>query len=295
MMLNSMTGYGRASRLHQLLGAFTVEIRSVNHRFCEVVVHAPPELNAMEETIKRCVRDRVHRGRVTVWVHWSAAPALPKKVVVDRGLLAGYREAMGEVADLLEAPIPRRSAWWAALPGVLRIEGPQLTGDELWEAVEPALREALDQLVAMREHEGRAAAREILGCVQRLRSLLHQMSRRAPEVAEEYRARIMDRLKDWLSPEEVDALRLAQEVALLAERSDVSEEISRGLSHLEQLEQTVRNGEGPRGRKLEFILQELGRELNTLGAKSNDFDLSSWAVEGKLLVERMREQAQNVE
>lgn len=292
-MLRSMTGYGRASAT----GAgkkITVEIKSVNHRFSEVVVRLPKNMLPLEERIRGRVLERVFRGRVDCYLTVEEAGPKNVAVKVDKNLAAAYYKALREMLQELEMPPEVKLEHFLALPGVLSVEEPEENLEELWPAVEQALTGALAALLEMRQTEGARLQSDIQSRIDRIEQLNQEIESRAPLVVEEYRERLRQRVQELVPGDTVEPARLAAEVVLFAERSSIAEEIVRISSHLNQLRLAGEEG-GPVGRKLDFLLQELNREINTIAQKAGDLRISQLVVEVKSELEKIREQVQNVE
>lgn len=291
-MLRSMTGYGRAAA--SLGGrAATVEVRSVNHRFLDLVVRLPRGLGGLEERVRGAVQDRIHRGRIEIAVAVEEHGGADRRVKIDRGLVLALRAALEEARDVLESPEPVTLSHVLAVPDVLQVEEPEPDLEGWWDVVREALGQALASVVAMRTREGQALAVDIMARAQRLEGLAALVRQRSPVVVQEAKARLEQRLGE-LVPQGVDPQRIAQEVAIIADRCDVSEELARVESHLRQLRELV-DEPSPAGRKLDFLLQELNREWNTIGSKASDAQIAQWVIEAKAELEKIREQVQNIE
>ncbi|HEY8417514.1 MAG TPA: YicC/YloC family endoribonuclease [Limnochordales bacterium] len=291
-MLRSMTGYGRAVASAGDRTA-TVEVRSVNHRFLDLAVRLPRSLMGLEERVRAVVQEQIQRGRIEISVTVEEHGPGDRRVRIDRGLLLALRAALEEARDVLQTPEPVSLSHVLGFPDVLQVEEPPADLDGWWAVVRPALAEALAGVASMRAREGQALAADIAARIEQLRTLAQQVQARAPVVVREVAARLAQRLAE-LVPQGVDPQRLAQEVALIADRSDVSEELARVMSHLTQLQALV-DASGPAGRKMDFLVQELNREWNTIGSKSGDAQISQWVVEAKAELEKIREQVQNIE
>lgn len=291
-MLRSMTGFGRAVASAGDRTA-TVEIRSVNHRFLDVAVRLPRSLMGLEDRVRGVVQEHIQRGRVEISVTVEEHRPGDRRVRIDRGLLVALRAALEEARDVLRTPEPVSLSHVLGFPDVLQVEEPPADLDGWWEVVRPALAEALAGVAAMRAREGQALGADIAARIERLRALRQKVQERAPVVVREAAARLAQRVAE-LAPQGVDPQRLAQEVALIADRSDVSEELARITSHLTQL-QVLIDADEPAGRKMDFLVQELNREWNTIGAKAGDAQISHWVVEAKAELEKIREQVQNIE
>jgi uncharacterized protein (TIGR00255 family) len=296
-MIQSMTGFGRAAfRVGET--AFEVEVRSVNQRHLDARVRLPRALAALEPELRARIQERLARGKVDCTIAAPGGETLSPRLEVDREAARAYLR----VARALEAEEgispTLGSAELLALPGVARLIEPEWPGDELRRAVLPALDAALDGLASMRASEGEALAREFEGRLVRLSEWVDALAARASDVQQAVRERLRRRVRALES--EVGAIdegRLHQEIALAADRLDVTEEIVRLRSHVEQFRKLLASaGPGqPAGRRLDFLLQEMAREANTLGAKGADADAAHLVVELKAELERMREQVQNVE
>ncbi len=292
-MVRSMTGYGRGEALGDA-GRIVVEMKAVNHRFSEVVFRMPRQFNALEDPAKKLVQSRVKRGRIDVYVSWEP-PAKDKGVKVDKELAIAYYNALKELGGEIGSNSEISLDTLARLPDVLQVEEGEITADELWPTFETAVTEAVDGLIAMREREGAALRADLEERITRIEAFGKAVQERALQVVEEYRQRLTRRLEELL-PESnpVDPQRLAQEVAIFADRADVTEEVQRLASHVSQFRQALQKGD-PIGRKLDFLVQELGREINTIGSKANDAVITNRVVDAKSELEKIREQVQNIE
>ena len=291
-MIRSMTGFG-AGRAAQGDEEIDIEVRSVNHKFCEVKVRLPRELAALELEVSRAVKERLARGGIEVALRRAAGHGIlaPR---VDMALAEQYARAFGEIRTRLGLPDAVTLAHILSAEGVVSLEERKIDLEAARAAVLAALEKALQALTAMRQREGEALARDLEGRTSQLERLVAQVETLAPQSIEHYRARLQERIQEVARGFTPDPARLAQEVALFADRMDVSEEITRLRSHLAQTRALVSGGE-PAGRKMEFLVQEMHREANTIGSKSQSAEIASLVVAVKAEIERMREQVQNVE
>jgi uncharacterized protein (TIGR00255 family) len=291
-MIRSMTGFG-AGRAGRGAEEIDVEVRSVNHKFCEVKVRLPREISALEVEISRTVKERLARGGVEVSVRRASSrgAAAPR---VDVALAAEYARAFEDLRLRLGMADSVSLSEILAADGVVALEERPADLDAARAAVAPALSQALDRLAAMREREGEALARDVAGRLEELESLVARVERLAPQSVEHHRARLHERVQELSRGFAPDPARLAQEVALFADRIDVAEEITRLRSHAGQARALISGGD-PAGRKLEFLVQEMHREVNTIGSKSQSAEIAQLVVALKAEIERMREQVQNVE
>ena len=288
-----MTGFG-TGRSRAGDEEISVEVRAVNHKHLEVKVRLPRELAALEAAVVKAVRARCARGAVDVAVRRSASTLSGAVPMVDAAMARAWREALRTVARAAELADMPTAAQIAGQPGVVRMEEP-VTDLALAEgSLERALTEALDALVAARVREGRALEADLSARLERVATLAAEVAALAPRTVETYRARLQERVADLLKGAPVDEARLVQEVALFAERTDVAEEATRLQAHLAAFRSFLASSE-PAGRKMDFLVQEMHREVNTTGSKSQSTDISTRIVELKAELERIREQVQNVE
>jgi uncharacterized protein (TIGR00255 family) len=292
-MLKSMTGFG-AGRARVGDEEFSVELRSLNHKFCEVKARLPRELAALESTVVKQVKDRLARGSVEVFIKRQTATAAGTVPVVDVALAREYARALREVAEALGIHAEVSWAQVASQPGVVRLEERGTDVESATKAALAALDQALTALEQMRRVEGEALQADLesrLGLIERWS---REVAELAPRSVEDYRQRLSERVAELARGISVDEQRLAQEVAVFAERTDIAEEMTRLASHLEQFRQLMAGSE-PAGRRMDFLVQELHREVNTTGSKSQHAEISARVVSMKAEVERIREQVQNVE
>ncbi len=292
-MLRSMTGFG-SGRAVSGDEEIVVEVKSVNHKFCEVKTRLPRELTAIETALVRKIKDRVARGALDVTVKRASKGAAGLVPVVDAGLANAYRRAFAELAAATGLPDTTTVRELSVLPNVLRLEEPQVDLAKVTEALDAAVQQALKALEAMREVEGKAIERDLLGRLEAVERSALEVERLSPASVDEYRKRLTDRIAELNQGALVDPQRLAQEVAFFAERCDVAEELTRLKSHLVQFRALCEAPE-PAGRKLDFLVQEMHREVNTTGSKSANAAIAGLVVQLKAELERVREQVQNVE
>ena len=294
-LLLSMTGFGEAHRSDASL-AVAAEVRTINSRYFKLVIRCGEGYSALEPQIENLVRSRIKRGTVQVSLRIDRARS-PDDFRIDPTVLASYHQQVLEVAKRLHVSAPVSLDALLTLPGVVNESaiGPtDATG--AWPLIEQALEEAMNNMSAMRVEEGRAMEADLAQNAATVARELDAIEARAPLVAEAYRARLSDRLTKTLSEFQItlQPADLIREISIFAERSDISEEIVRLRSHLEQFSATLALAESA-GRKLEFLTQEMFRETNTIGSKANDVQISGSVIEIKAAIERIREMIQNVE
>jgi uncharacterized protein (TIGR00255 family) len=288
-----MTGFGsgRASAGGEEV---SVEIKSVNHKFCEVKARLPKELASLEPVALKQVKDRLARGAVDLVVKRQARPGLGLTPTIDVPLAKEYRRAFADLAEALGLSQDVTLRDIVQQPNVVRLEELQVSLDDALPAMEKALRAALDALGAMRAREGAALEFDVRQRLRLVADHVAAIGRLAPRAVEDHRARLTERVAELAQGANVDPQRLMQEVVLFAERTDVAEEMTRLASHLAQLDDLLASPE-PAGRKMDFLVQEMHREVNTTGSKSQHHEISAHVVQLKAELERIREQVQNIE
>ena len=291
-MLKSMTGYGQGAAAGDTFKV-TVDLRSVNNRNLDIHWRAPQDLAALEIPLKKQVQAAVTRGRVDVTINFEQTKNTAYEL--NRPMIRGYLEALRTMREEFGLSGEVDLATIARLPDVLQpMSGTGGLAEAAVQGIEAALTQALTALVAMRAVEGHELQKELLARVERIEGHLAVIEAGSAEIVEAYRDKLRKRLVELLENVAIDETRLAQEVAYLAERSDITEEIARLKSHLTQLRELL-TSEGEIGKKLDFLLQEVNREANTVLSKSSETATCDAAIEIKTEVEKLREQAQNVE
>ncbi len=288
-----MTGYGRGESDGG--GAkISVEINSVNRKQSDIVVNLPRELSALEPRVRQVVGERLARGRTNVVVAFDPAAQNARTLALDRALARSYHDGMRALQKELGVTGEISIGMILQAPGVLRFAEDSLVPNKIWPALEEALGDALGELIKMREKEGKHLAKDLIRRLKVLRQELKEVGKKHPALAEKYRQTLLERISKAGLELQPNDERLLKEIAFFADRSDVSEELTRLESHLAQFAHHLRKDE-PVGRTLEFITQEISRELNTLGAKAGDAEISRHVVACKAEVEKIREQIQNLE
>lgn len=288
-----MTGFG-SGRARVQDEELTVELKSLNHKFCEVKARLPRELATLEPLVTKAIKDRLARGAVEVFVKRQTPGATASAPQVDVALAKEYQRALLELARAVGAPEQVTLRDVANLPGILRIEERGIDAESAQRALEAALAEALEKLTEMRAREGESIRADLEARLAFLEAGAGKLQALAPRQVAEYQKRLEERIAELARGVAVDPQRLAQEVAYFAERTDVAEEMTRLRSHLGQFRELIASGE-PSGRKMDFLVQEMHREVNTTGSKSQHPEIASQVVAMKAELERIREQVQNVE
>ena len=291
-MLKSMTGYGRGEYSEAGTG-YTVEIRSVNHRFCDITVKQPKDLMKFEDRLKELIKQRAARGKIDVFVTPAAGNCPAVEIKTDIALIKAYLDALREVNTSCGTRFEPDSAALLSIPGAFTAQAAETDEAQVWKILSAAAEAALDGFTAMREREGNALKTVLQTIGENISCALEKVEERAPQVPAEYRDRLNERLEE-LGAKEVDPQRLAAEVAFFADKCSIDEEIARLKSHLDQLGHLL-NSDAPAGKQLDFLVQEMNREVNTIGSKANDISLTSSVLLMKNEIEKLREQIQNIE
>jgi len=290
---NSMTGFGRGEANGNGY-QFSIELKSVNHRFLEIVVRSPRNFIGFEERIRKMLQERFQRGRIEVYVNVVETEGRKRLVKVDKDLALSYDKTLKDLALALHTTYETDIYRLVSLPEVLSVVEPEIDLDTLWRVCSESLLKASDGFRQMRRNEGAKLTADLLQRLDLITEYLQTIAECAPSVVTDYQERLQERLQTLLGEVELDATRLANEVAYFADRASITEELVRFDSHLTQSREALRGSE-PVGRKLDFIVQEMNREINTIGSKANDLRIGQQVVSVKSELEKVREQIQNLE
>ncbi|NLM04216.1 MAG: YicC family protein [Clostridiales bacterium] len=294
-MLRSMTGFG-SGEAQDKEKYCNVELKSVNHRYMDISIKMPRFLTYLEEDIRKLIKEHIKRGRVEVYINYKNLEGKDVQVTTDIGLIEEYIKALDLIHDTFKIKKKLDVTTVANFPEVLKLENVEEDGEEIWDVLKEALNIALENLLHMRETEGNKLKEDLDKRLGILMALMKKIEERSTLIVAEYKERLTNRIKELLDDNiEIDESRLAMEIALFADKSNITEEIIRFYSHIEQFKASINNGDDAVGRKLDFIIQELNREINTIGSKSNDLITSNTVVEVKSELEKIREQIQNIE
>jgi uncharacterized protein (TIGR00255 family) len=292
-MIKSMTGYGRGE-WQEDEKRVEVEVKSFNHRYLDISPHLPRRLNSLEAQVRNLIKQRVSRGRLEVSVQIDDSSLVEQKLELDVALAQDYHLALKTLQQELGIPGEIRLETLANFRDIFTRKEVETDLEKEWASLQTALEAALRSLEQMRRDEGLALRGDFLGRLTAVEEMAREIEKKAPLALEACRDRLAERVQELSRGLPVDEARLAQEVAYLAERSDITEELVRIRSHLNQFREMLDDSE-PVGRKLEFLLQEINREANTIGSKVSDAGIAQVAVGIKSELEKMREQVQNVE
>ena len=289
----SMTGYGKGSATGDGR-EMTVELKSVNHRYLDVGMRLPRHLSFLEDPIRSALAARLSRGHVDVFVNYRNLRSDARSVEIDVPLLTAFVAAAKQANETLALRDDLSLTAALRLPDVSSVREADEDSDAVLALLNTAINGAIDNMLVMREQEGNRLGVYLSNCTDTVESLTEQIAKRAPVVVSEYRVKLDERIQTLLGNVEVDRARLATEVAIFADKASIDEEISRLHSHIAQMRSLLLDKE-PAGRKLDFVVQEMNREFNTIGSKANDGELTKLVLNGKAEIEKIREQVQNIE
>lgn len=292
-MIKSMTGFGKGQTLSPR-ERITVEIRSLNHKYFDLVSRSPSNLSTFDDKIRDCVKKRIRRGRVNLFLTREGKEKEKSQFLVDMNLARKYHRELLKLKRNLRLKDDLGITQILSLPEVISYEQKKENVSQLWPYIKRALQRALYKLGRMREAEGRRLLRDLLRRTKSIRYYLGNIETQLPKVIEGYRKNLFQKVKALSGLKKPNQDRIAEEVALFVRNSDVSEELTRIKSHLKAFATALRN-QREAGKELDFIAQELFREANTIGAKSGSFRISRWVIKIKSQIEKIREQLQNVE
>lgn len=289
----SMTGYGRSAKAcdgRELV----LELKSVNHRFLDLNFRMPRSFAYLEDGLRQEMQRRLSRGHIDLFATFRNTRQDSKRVAVDEALVRAYLAALEDVSRLGGLRCDVKLMDLAKLPDVMRVEEADEDQDALRQLAYSCLEAALDELTAMRKTEGERLKADISARLLNVEALTRRIQSRAPQVVEEYRQRLTQRVTEIMQEQPVDLARITQEVAQFCDRVNIDEEIARMDSHVKGMREAMEES-APVGRRLDFIVQEMNREANTMGSKASDIELVSAVVSLKSEIEKIREQVQNIE
>lgn len=292
-MAKSMTGFGRGEFQNNGM-EFRVEIKTVNHRYIDVFIKVPRQISFLEDKIREVLTKSISRGKIDIFVNFDCFGENKKEVLFDEYLADAYIDAIRKMKEKYNLRDDVSISLISKFPDILKVEKVDENEEELWEVLKVALNDAISSLIRMREKEGIELKKSLLEKLVIIEEQLVFIKKRAPEVVKEYKIRLENRINELLEQKPIDEYRIATEVAVFADRCSIDEEIVRLSSHILQFRNTLDLVQ-PIGRKLDFIIQEMNREINTIGSKANDLKITRNVVEVKGEIEKIREQAQNIE
>jgi uncharacterized protein (TIGR00255 family) len=289
----SMTGFGRAE-VSSPVGSLTVELSSVNNRFLEMSVRIPRQLSLLEMQIRELISSRVNRGQINLSVTLDDTDAAVQRTLINTRLASAYAKQLKALQKELKLAGEVTMHDLVLVPDILKPDKERVDHEQVWKLVEKALTKALTDLIAMRKKEGQAMATDMQQRLVAMKKAITEIEKRSIGATEIYRDKLQQRISSLLESGQAEQLRLEEEIALFAERTDITEECTRLKSHIDLYQQALKMKE-PAGKRLNFILQEMNREANTIGSKCSEFAISSLAISLKEEIEKLRELVQNVE
>lgn len=292
-MIRSMTGFGRGEATVDGRD-ITVEIKSVNHRYFEFNCRTTRGFGFLEEKLKSYIKERVSRGKIDMFVSLSQKEDTESIVKINPSLALGYINALKKLSDEYGVKDDISVSTVSSYSDIFQVHKAPEDEEEVWNAVKPVLDTALNNFIAMRETEGEKMKADVMSRAKHILSIVDEIESRSPERVKEYEARLKERIEELLGSADYDEQRVITEVAIFADKVAVDEETVRLRSHFDQLK-SMMDSDGEVGRKLDFIIQEMNREANTIGSKANDSSLSHMVVDIKAEIEKIREQIQNIE
>ncbi len=293
-MIKSMTGFGRGE-YSENGRHFIVEIKTVNHRYSDVYIKMPRNISFLEDKIREFVIKSISRGKADIFVTFEDLSGEGTSVFLDESLAEKYVEAAKKLRDMFNLNDDISASFISRMPDVVRLEKQEVDAEYLWTVLKNAVEKALLSLLSMRETEGKELRKSLIEKSEYIENILLDIKERSPEVVKEYRVKLDTRLNELLNGQNIDEQRLAVECAIFADRCSIDEELVRFKSHIAQFKDTLWNDNQTIGRKLDFIVQEMNREINTIGSKANDLIITRNVVDVKSEIEKIREQVQNIE
>ena len=292
-MIKSMTGYGAATQTG-CGKKFTVEIKSVNHRYSDISVKTPRNYAFLEETVKKALSEYISRGKTDVYITVETIEGTEGEVLLNMPMARSYYTALENLRDGLSIDGEIKIEHLTRFSDIFTVIKPEEDTDEISAIVLRAAKNAAEAFVEMRSVEGARLAEDMLSELEVIASYVDEVEKASPRVIEEYTQRMRERMKEILGSFPVDEGRLLNEVAVFADKVNVNEEIVRLKSHIKQM-RTMLGADTPVGKKLDFLIQEMNREVNTIGSKSNDLKILGRVIDLKACIEKIREQVQNIE
>lgn len=292
-MIKSMTGYGRCEHIDENR-KIVIDIRSVNHRYCDITVKVPRAYGYLEEKIKEFMSGEISRGKVEIFVYIENYTNDDKVITLDHVLSENYYNVLKELKETYNLKNEIGLSDLSRFSDIFITRQQEEDKDKVWELVSSCLKAAVEDFVAMRLREGERLRENLAARAEAIQGLIAEIETRTPQIVAEYSQKLKDRMTELLGNFQIDESRLLTEVGIMADRVCIDEELVRLKSHFKELEKILALSE-PVGRKLDFLVQEINRETNTIGSKANDFGIAKNVVEIKSEIEKLREQIQNIE
>lgn len=291
-MLRSMTGFGHYEYTENDI-TFTIEIKTVNHRYFDIFLRMPKQISAFEDRVRSVISSRIQRGKIDVYITYDNKSGNAQEVVLDEKLAKAYCDALKKIAGNLGLRDDISASSLARFPDILKVEKKDFD-DTIGLILEKTVERATTVLLEMREKEGEKLKESMMLNLSAIESHLDRIRFKAPTIVKEYKEKLETRINELVDSQKIDPSRLAMEVAIFADKCSIDEEIVRLGSHISQMRDMLNEG-SPVGKKLDFLIQELNREVNTIGSKASDLEITRSVVELKSEIEKLREQVQNIE
>lgn len=292
-MIRSMTGYGKGN-LNIEGREYQIEIKSVNHRYLDINIKMPRTLSYLEETVKKEVSEKIKRGKIDVFVTFENNSLEGRNIKINKELAKIYINQLKELAQEENISSNIEVIDIAKFPDILTIKIDE-EDEKIKNEIIQATKEATDKIVEMKSIEGQKIAQDLLARIEKIENKIEEISKKSTGLIEEYVVKLEKRIKEILQTEEVDKTRLAQEVVIYADKCSIEEEITRLKSHIYQVKNLIADNNETIGKKLDFIIQEMNRETNTIGSKANSLEITNGVIDIKTELEDIREQIQNIE
>ena len=292
-MIRSMTGYGKGS-LNLEGREYQIEIKSVNHRYLDINIKMPRTLSYLEETVKKQISEKIKRGKIDVFITFENNSQEGRNIKINKELAKIYINQLKELAQEENIASNIEVIDIAKFPDILTIKTDE-EDEKIKNEIIQATKEATDKIVEMKSIEGQKIAQDLLARIEKIENKIEEISKKSTGLIEEYVVKLEKRIKEILKTEEVDKTRLAQEVVIYADKCSVEEEITRLKSHIYQFKNLIADNNETIGKKLDFIIQEMNRETNTIGSKANNLEITNGVIDIKTELEDIREQIQNIE
>ena len=292
-MIKSMTGYGKAN-LEKEKRKYQIEIKSVNHRYLDINIKMPRTLSYLEETVKKEISEKIKTGKIDVFVTFETNSQEGKNIKINKELAKIYINQLKELAQEEKISSNIEVIDIAKFPDILTIKTDE-EDEKIKNEIIQATKEATDKIVEMKSIEGQKISQDLIERIEKIENKIEEISKKSTGLIEEYVVKLEKRIKEILKTEEVDKARLAQEVVIYADKCSVEEEITRLKSHIYQFKNLITDNNETIGKKLDFIIQEMNRETNTIGSKANSLEITNGVIDIKTELEDIREQIQNIE
>lgn len=294
-MIKSMTGFGHGEMSNAANQKVTIEMKAVNHRYCDISLKLPKKFTMFEAAIRKIMKEYVSKGKVDIYISFEDLSQTGIGLLYNREIAGEYMEIFRKMQEEFQIEMDITASAMARFPEVVTVEEKPQDEEVWWELIEASLREAAEKFVEARSTEGEHLKKDLLQKLDQMEEDVAFIESRSPDIIKEYRVKLEERVKEFLEDSSIEENRIAAEVALYADKMAVDEEIVRLQSHIRSMRDILRKGNGAVGRKLDFMAQEMNREANTILSKSSDADLAEHAIELKTNVEKVREQIQNIE